>query len=86
MPKCVGGDVVLYQAGSDSAVSDPLGGYLTDEQMMKRDEIVFETLRKLNVPVAWCYAGGYESDPDGSLDPVICRHTNKLKACLRHRR
>lgn len=77
-----GCDLVIYQAGADSAVSDPLGGYLADLQMLRRDEIVFETLAKLGVPVAWCFAGGYERDAKGSLDPVIRRHTNTLKACL----
>jgi len=81
-----GCEVVLYQAGADSSLHDPLGGYLTDEQMMKRDEIVFEMLRKLNVPVAWCFAGGYQRTSSGALDPVIRRHTNTLKACLPHQR
>lgn len=79
-----GCDVVIYQAGADSSISDPLGGYLTDEQLMKRDEIVFETLQKLNVPVAWCYAGGYERDETGTLNPVVTRHTNTLKTCLKY--
>lgn len=78
-----GCDVVIYQAGADSAVTDPLGGYLTDRQMLKRDEIVFETLKLLGVPVTWCNAGGYERDAKDTLDPVIHRHTNTLKACLK---
>jgi len=77
-----GCDVVIYQAGADSSISDPLGGYLTDDQMLRRDVIVFETLAKLGVPVAWCFAGGYERDAAGTLSPVIQRHTNTLKACL----
>ena len=77
-----GCDLIIYNAGVDSAATDPLGGYLTDEQMLKRDQLVFETFNQLNVPVAWCNAGGYEADIEGSLAPVIRRHTNTLKACL----
>ncbi len=77
-----GCDLVIYNAGIDCAITDPLGGYLTDAQLLKRDQLVFETMKLLGVPVAWCYAGGYERDTAGTLNPVIQRHTNTLKACL----
>src|ERR1017187_10373025 len=35
-------DLVLYQAGADVHVDDPLGGVLNSEQMQQRDRIVFE--------------------------------------------
>ena len=77
-----GSDLIIYNAGADGAVTDPLGGYLTDAQMLLRDELVFETFKLLKIPVAWCNAGGYERDNNGSLAPVIKRHTTTLKACL----
>lgn len=70
-------DVVLYQAGADPHVDDPLGGYLTTEQLYERDRIVFRECRRLNLPIAWNLAGGYQSD----LDKVIEIHTNTARAC-----
>lgn len=35
-------DLVLYEAGADVHVDDPLGGVLNSEQMRQRDRIVFE--------------------------------------------
>ena len=71
-----GCDAVLYQAGQDPHVNDPLGGWLTTEQLADRDRIVFETLRDLHVPVAWNLAGGYQKD----LKCVIDGHVNTMMA------
>jgi acetoin utilization deacetylase AcuC-like enzyme len=38
-------DLVLYQAGADVHVDDPLGGVLTTEQMIERDRTVFQAAR-----------------------------------------
>jgi hypothetical protein len=54
-------DVLLYQAGADPHIDDPLGGWLTDAQLAQRDRLVFETCRELGLPVAWNLAGGYQS-------------------------
>ncbi|MEZ5629356.1 MAG: hypothetical protein R3F09_01415 [Burkholderiaceae bacterium] len=48
-------DVVIYQAGADPFIHDPMGGQLTLQQLALRDEYVFEHLRN----VAWNLAGGY---------------------------
>jgi len=70
-------DVVLYQAGADPHIDDPLGGYLTTEELYERDLIVFRECRRWNLPIAWNLAGGYQSD----LDKVIEIHTNTARAC-----
>ena len=70
-------DIVLYQAGADPHIDDPLGGYLTTEQLHERDRIVFRECRRLNLPIAWNLAGGYQSD----FDKVIDIHTNTARAC-----
>lgn len=67
--------VVLYQAGADCHIDDPLGGFLTTEQIMRRDAIVFSTLREMKVPVAWNLAGGYQAD----FDKVLEIHTNTMR-------
>jgi acetoin utilization deacetylase AcuC-like enzyme len=69
-------DVVLYQAGADPHVDDPLGGWLTTRELHARDACVFERLHRLGVPVAWNLAGGYQREPDGSIPKVLEIHDN----------
>lgn len=69
-------DVVLYQAGADPHIKDPLGGWLTTDQLFLRDLIVFKKLRDMQVPVAWNLAGGYQSD----FDKVVEVHVNTMRA------
>ena len=70
-------DVVLYQAGADMHVDDPLGaGFLTTAQLFERDRTVFETLRGLHLPVAWNLAGGYQQP----FERVIDIHRNTMTA------
>ena len=54
-----GVDVLLYQAGADCHVDDPLGGILTTEQMRDRDRLIFSMAASARVPVVWNLAGGY---------------------------
>lgn len=73
-------DIVLYQAGADPHVNDPLGGWMTTEELLLRDRIVFETLLDLKIPVAWNLAGGYQRDDNGGIQPVLDIHNNTMKA------
>lgn len=61
-------DIVLYQAGADPHVNDPYGGALTDAQLRERDRVVFQILRKNNIPVSWDLAGGYQIPIQKVLD------------------
>ena len=70
-------DLVLYQAGADVHVDDPLGGVLTTEQMIERDRIVFEAARRASVPIAWNLAGGYQEP----LARVVELHVNTMRCC-----
>jgi len=70
-------DLVLYQAGADVHVSDPLGGVLTTAQMIERDGIVFRAARASNTPIAWNLAGGYREP----LERVVSLHVNTLQEC-----
>lgn len=76
-------DLVLYQAGADTHVDDPMGGLLTTEQMRERDRGVFAATRALGIPVAWNLAGGYQVEPDGSIPRVIALHLNTFEEALR---
>lgn len=72
-------DLILYQAGADVHVDDPLGGVLTTAQMIERDRTVFEQAHRAAVPIAWNLAGGYQEP----LDRVIDLHVNTMRECAR---
>ncbi len=76
-------DVLLYQAGADLHIDDPLGGVLNTEQMRVRDEIVFSKAVAAGIPVAWNLAGGYQRDPDGGISVVLGLHHNTYREALR---
>lgn len=68
-------DVILYQAGADPHIDDPLGGWLTTDQLRERDRQVFAAAGALAVPVAWDLAGGYQSP----LRKILDIHDNTLR-------
>lgn len=75
-------DVILYQSGADCHLDDPYGGIFTEAQMIERDLKMFEISKKLNIPIAWNLAGGYQVDKDtGSIEKVLNLHLNTFKAC-----
>ncbi|MDD5581335.1 MAG: hypothetical protein PHY16_18960 [Methylobacter sp.] len=75
-------DILLYQAGADPHINDPLGGWMTTAQLQERDRIVFETAQEMKLPVAWNLAGGYQRDEKGHIGAVLEIHDNTLRACL----
>jgi len=72
-----GCDVLLYQAGVDCHVSDPLGGWMNTAEMYERDKIVFETAKRIGLPICFNLGGGYQSP----LRKVLDLHDNTLRAC-----
>lgn len=77
--KLQGCDIILYQAGADPHINDPLGGILTTEQLEARDRIVFQAFK--DKPLCWNLAGGYQRDLNGSISPVLEIHRNTAKQC-----
>jgi len=73
-----GCQVLLYQAGADPHIDDPLGGWLTDAQLARRDSLVFETCKAIGLPVAWNLAGGYQTP----LRKVLDIHDATMRACI----
>jgi acetoin utilization deacetylase AcuC-like enzyme len=67
-------DLVIFNAGVDSHLNDPLGGMLTTEQMARRDRIVFETAHEIGVPICVSLAGGYQAAQDGTIEAVLRLH------------
>jgi len=71
-------DLLMYQAGADPHVDDPLGGFLNTEQIARRDRIVFSVAREIGLPVVWNLAGGYQ-DP---FHEVLKIHRNTMAQCV----
>jgi len=80
LERFAGCDLILYQAGADPHVDDPLGGWLTTGQIHRRDRAVFDGLRHLAIPVAWNLAGGYQRDAEGGIRPVLDIHDSTMLA------
>ncbi len=75
--KFVDCDLVLYQAGADPHIDDPLGGWLTTPELAQRDHLVFACAKVLGIPVAWNLAGGYQTP----IRLVLDIHDNTMRAC-----
>ncbi len=55
-------DLVIYNAGSDPFVGDPLARYrLTEGDLAERDLLVMSTVRERAIPVAMVLSGGYSA-------------------------
>ena len=76
-------DLVLYQAGADAHIKDPLGGLLNNEELSKRDSTVFERCCHDKIPIVWNLAGGYQRAADGSIRKVIEIHRETMRQCKR---
>lgn len=76
-------DLVLYQAGADLHIDDPLGGILSKEQLKIRDSLVFNTVNK---PIAWNLAGGYHHDYQKTLELHLDTLDQALKSNIVHLR
>jgi len=71
-------DILIYQAGADAHLDDPLGGWMTTEQMRRRDRLVFEFCRDEGIPVVWNLAGGYQNE----IQRVLDLHHATMEECL----
>ena len=74
--------LVLYQAGADPHVDDPLGGFMTSDEMLERDRFVFQTCRRLKIPVAITLAGGYQRDSAGTIAAVLALHRATISQAI----
>lgn len=75
-------DVIIYQAGADPHVDDPLGGRLTTAQMAERDRLVFGAAVQHRIPLAWNLAGGYQRGGYGNMEPVLKLHQQTYEIAL----
>lgn len=75
-------NLTIFQAGADCHVNDPLGGFLTTQDMQERDALVFKLVHLYRVPLVWNLAGGYQVESDGSIPKILELHRNTMKACI----
>ena len=69
-------DFIFYQCGVDVIQTDKLGKLgLTLNGCKKRDRLVFEMVRQLNVPVVCSMGGGYSPD----IKDIIEAHANTFR-------
>jgi acetoin utilization deacetylase AcuC-like enzyme len=70
-------DLLLYQAGADPHINDPLGSLgMTTEQMKLRDLMVFKFCARHSIPVLFVLAGGYQEPVETKLVPL---HVNTFE-------
>ena len=56
-------DLVVYNAGSDPFINDPLAFFrLTKDDLAERDLVVVSMVRERAIPIAMVLSGGYSAD------------------------
>ncbi len=75
--------LVIYQAGADPHIDDPLGGDMTTAEMRERDRFVLSKCREMQLAVAITLAGGYQRDTDGTIAPVLALHRATIEEAQR---
>ncbi len=62
-------DLVIYQAGADPYEKDQLGSLkITKEGLKKRDELIINWTKKMNIPIVVTLGGGYPTDINDVVD------------------
>ena len=73
-------DLLIFNAGVDPHVNDPLGGVLTTDEMYQRDLLVYQFAKQNDVPIVTSLAGGYQRTNRGDITPVLELHNNTMNA------
>lgn len=69
-------DLVFYQAGVDIVDQDRLGRMeISAEGVQKRNEMVYEFVTRLEVPLVICMGGGYPKRAD-NWEPIVDAHSS----------
>lgn len=75
-----GPDIIFYNAGTDILDGDPLGKMnITDNGIVKRDEIVFKAAMDAKIPIVMVLSGGYTKRSGFVIGRSV---TNLLKTVL----
>lgn len=69
-------DLIFYQAGVDILEDDRLGRMnISARGVQRRNELVYDFARRLNIPLVICMGGGYPRNAD-DWSPIIDAHTH----------
>lgn len=69
-------DLIIYNAGVDCHIEDPLGGRFTSEQIYRCDKIVFDYCTKHGKGCVFTLAGGYQTP----IENVLALHDGTILA------
>ncbi|XP_041348095.1 histone deacetylase 11-like isoform X2 [Gigantopelta aegis] len=77
-------NIVVYNAGTDILVGDPLGNLsITPKGIIQRDEMVFEKVRKRNIPILMITSGGYLRESARIIaDSILNLKQKQLISCI----
>lgn len=74
-------EIIFYQAGVDILATDKIGKLaITQEGCRQRDEIVFSTAKKYNLPIVTVMGGGYSVH----IKDIVNAHVNTFKAAQKY--
>lgn len=74
-------DIIFYQAGVDILATDKIGKLaITQEGCKQRDEIVFSTAKKHNLPIVTVMGGGYSVH----IKDIVNAHVNTFKVAQKY--
>lgn len=72
-------DLILYHAGADPHEADlRYSGFLSSEDLLYRDQTLYQFFKTLKMPVSTCFGGSYQKDYNLSLE----LYKQTLNACL----
>uniref|UniRef100_A0A0K8VSD8 Histone deacetylase 11 n=1 Tax=Bactrocera latifrons TaxID=174628 RepID=A0A0K8VSD8_BACLA len=76
-------DLLVYNAGTDILLGDPLGHLcITPEGVMERDQFVFATCREERIPIVMLLSGGYlKSSAKVIAESIVNLKTKGLLVC-----
>ena len=75
-------DLIIYNAGVDPHIDDPLGGLMTTEELKARDDIFAGFVKKNKIPTAISLAGGYNAKNTDSMSRILDLHVDMLRSFL----
>ena len=79
-------EFIIYNAGTDCLINDPLGCLrISQNGIIKRDEIIFTFARNNNIPILMVLSGGYQMNNANIIGNSINNLKNKgLLHCNSH--
>ncbi|MCA9013008.1 MAG: hypothetical protein KDB01_24820 [Planctomycetaceae bacterium] len=81
--KSSGVGLIIFNAGADPWIGDPLGGIMESEEMRERDALVFDMCQRLKMACSISLAGGYAKDDEGTIAPVLALHRATMEEAIR---